>query len=139
MNFYKLKVLAALAEDINNGWVWLPERIVAERTLVRVRNCESGMAVYCEAIPIGGNFVSRYIVNRRITKANLKTAVVMNEWYRKKLGIESTKIECKFEISVEENLYGQIMASFQNPQVVVRLAMMLAILGVLLGVVSLVK
>lgn len=143
MNFHKLKVLAALAEDINNGWVWLPERIIPERSLIRIRNCETGMAVYCEAIPIGNNFVSRYSRNRKSenksAEEDLKTSVVINEWYRKKLGIKSTKVECRFEISIEGNFYGKIMASFQNPQVVVRLAMGLALIGVVLGIVGLIK
>ena len=56
----KLRVFASLSEDINNGWVWLPESIVPKRIVVKLRNLDSKKSVYCEALPIGKNFVTRY-------------------------------------------------------------------------------
>ncbi len=46
----ELKVFASLSEDINNGWVWLPEKIVNERCIVKIKNVESGKTVFCEAL-----------------------------------------------------------------------------------------
>jgi hypothetical protein len=56
----KLKVFAALSEDINNGWVWLPKSVVKARTIVKISNPSTHKSVYCEAIQIGANFQKRY-------------------------------------------------------------------------------
>lgn len=133
----KLKVFASLAEDINNGWVWVPESLVADRTVVRIKNKNPGNSVYCEALPIGENYLKRYNTNNRTYKINdTNVSIVMNEWYRKKLGITKTQEELEFDIVTKDNPWGHLRASLQHPQIVVRLAMELAIIGLVLGVVG---
>lgn len=133
----KLKVFASLAEDINSGWVWVPESFVGERTVVRIRHKKTGKAVYCEALQVGGNYLKRYNTNERTKKITDKDAsIVMSEWYRKKLGVENTQEEIEFVIVAKNNPWGHLRASLQHPQIVVRLAMELAILSVVLGVVG---
>lgn len=56
----KLQVFASLAEDINNGWVWVPEKLIPERRVVSIKNKNSGKVIFCEALPIGENFIERY-------------------------------------------------------------------------------
>lgn len=133
----KLKVFAALAEDINNGWVWLPEGMVNERTTVRIKSLNSGQSVYCEALLIGANYVKRYNANDNTYQINDKLeTIIVNEWYRKKLGIPKTQTETDFEIVEWDNPIGHLFACLQHPQIVVRLASELAIISVLLGIVG---
>jgi len=134
----RLKVYASLAEDINNGWVWVPESIVSERVVIKVKNCDSGRSVYCEVIPFGDNFVSRYNQGNRYSISDRDASVVVNEWYRKKLGIGFTQTDCEFQIKRADNPYGHLKASLQHPQIVVRLAMEFSIVGLVLGIVGLV-
>lgn len=134
----KLTVFASLAEDINNGWVWFPESITPNRVVVKVRNLGNGRSVYCEALPIGTNFILRY--NRSDNTIGIKSSdscIVLNEWYREKLGIQSTQSEHDFEITSADNPYGQFKASLSHPQIVVRLAMQLAFVGLVLGIIGL--
>jgi len=42
----KLRVYASLAEDINNGWVWVPENLTQQRSVVKLKNIDSGEKVY---------------------------------------------------------------------------------------------
>lgn len=133
----KLKVFASLAEDINNGWVWLPESLVGERTVIRIKNKRSGKVVYCEALQIGDNYLKRYNTNGRTHQINDKNAsITMSEWYRKKLGITKTQEEIEFDVVTRDNPWGHLRASLHHPQIVVRLAMELAIISVVLGVIG---
>lgn len=140
MNDMKLKVFASLSEDINNGWVWVPDSIVGERTVVRIKNCQSGNVVYCEALQIGDNYLKRYNTNDCTYRINDKHgAIVMSEWYRKKLRIQETQTEIEFEVRKKDHLWGHVRASLHHPQIVVRLAMKLAILSVVLGAIGILK
>jgi hypothetical protein len=133
----KLTLFASLAEDINNGWVWVPEDIVSERTVVRIKNKDTKKVVYCEALQIGSNYLKRYNTNDRTHKITEKgRSVVISEWYRKKLGISGTQVDVDFEIEVKDNPWGHLRAALHNPQIVIRLAMELALLSVVLGAIG---
>ena len=133
----KLKVFASLSEDINNGWVWVPENLVGERTVVRIKNKNSGKVVYCEALQIGENYLNRYNINDRTYRISDKDAtIVMSEWYRKKLEITKTQDEIEFDVVPNDNPWGHLRASLHHPQIVVRLAIELAILSVVLGLIG---
>ena len=138
----KLKVFASLSEDINNGWLWVPEHVVKNRSVVKIKDLEpdSGKSVFCEAIPIDENFISRYNKSELTHEIkDKKASIVINGWYRKKLGIwEIQQEEQNFQITVADNCWGHIRASLHHPQNVVRLAVTLAIISVILGIMSLV-
>lgn len=140
MENMKLIVFASLSEDINNGWVWLPEAFIPKRIVVKVQNLDNKKCVYCEALPIGNNFVKRYNNADGTYKIeDPNSCIVLNEWYREKLGIDSTQIEQKFKVTLADNPFGHFRASFSHPQIVVRLAMELALIGLILGIISLWK
>jgi hypothetical protein len=134
----KLRVYASLAEDINNGWVWVPECLTQKRSVVKITNIDSGKKIYCEVLPISDNFKIRYNEGNRTFKISDKEiSIVINEWYRHKLCINKTQEEYNFEVMVSDNYLGHIMASLHHPQVIVRIATNLGILGLLLGVIGL--
>lgn len=135
MERIKLRVFASLSEDINNGWIWLPEGIINERIVIRLKNVNSGKTVYCEAIAMGVNYLARYNENKNTVKIyDYQKAIVMNEWYRKKLSIPSTQIDIEFDVTKKDNLWGYLRASLHHPQIVVRLAMGLAIFSFILSI-----
>lgn len=136
----KLRVYASLAEDINNGWVWVPETLTQQRSVVKLKSIDSGKEVYCEALPIGDNFKTRYNEGARTFQISDKaTSIVINEWYRHKLCISKTQVEHFFDITPADNCWGHLMASLHHPQIIVRIATKLGILGLFLGIVGLVK
>lgn len=132
----KLKIYAALSEDINNGWVWLPESIVAARNVVKISNPSSRKKIYCEALSIGPNFKKRYDQKAGCQIEDPSCAIIINEWYRHKLGIFETQAIEDLDISTFDNILGKIWASLDHPQNVVRLASLLGILSAFLGIVG---
>lgn len=132
----KLKIFAALSEDINNGWVWLPDNIVSTRTVVKITNASTRKKVYCEAIQTGFNFQKRYNQQAKHEITDPSATLIINEWYRQKLGITKTQQFENLEVNTCDNIWGKTWASLHHPQIVVRLATMLGVLSVFLGVIG---
>jgi hypothetical protein len=131
------KVYAALSEDINSGWVWVAHPEVPSRTVVRIVNQSNGKDIYCEALAIEPNFVSTYdSAGGTCPIKGAANAIVINAWYRMRLGDIRTQSSYDLTISPAENLWGRMQACIQHPQVVVRLSTWLGILGLCLGIVG---
>ena len=71
--------------------------------------------------------------------------LVINQWYRYKLGKIDTKEVYKLNISIENNWLGKILACLDHPQVIVRIATILGIISVIetclfgiIGIISLI-
>lgn len=129
----KYKIFAALQEDINTCWVWIGRPKVRQRAVVRIVNKENGKKTYCEALSLDKNFLDKYNNAHRIPIKEPDYSIVINEWYRKRLGNIMTQSDCDLEIKETDNLFGKVHATWQHPQVVVRIAVKLAIVSVILG------
>ncbi|MBM5203073.1 hypothetical protein HYN74_22695 [Vibrio parahaemolyticus] len=141
MNYY---VLASLAEDINSGWCWIKGSEVSNRSLVQIKNNTNGKSVVCEVLSIDLNFEKKYgDSNASQTNKNLlntSNVVLMNAWYREKLGIDKTQSSQDLQISfVTKWCVGKrIKACTMHPQVAVRLSTWLGLIGIFVGTVSLI-
>jgi len=132
-------IRAALAEEANDGWVWMAK---PSRTVVRINNLATGGSVYCQARDIRDpNFVNRYNQRPRISIVKPDETVVMGEWYRKALGIVATTHSNNVDRRVDLDLkdlnrwgWGVLRAACHQPDVYVRLASRLGVLGAWLGV-----
>lgn len=90
---------------------------------------------------LDSNWVEDYNERKRTCNITFgEPVVIMNGWYRKKLGNLETyaKTGKKTELAIEitDNRFGRIMSCIQHPQVVVRIATWLGVIGMLLGVVG---
>jgi hypothetical protein len=130
----KYMIHAALRDDISEGWVWIDG--LPSRTIVRIINEENGKSVYCEALAIDDNFLRSYNCAGRVTIDKIAKTLVLSEWYRRTLGNVETQRQYDLSVSIRDNMCGQLLASLDHPQIVVRLAMRLAILSVSLGIVG---
>ncbi|MEF1165243.1 hypothetical protein QTO13_28895, partial [Vibrio parahaemolyticus] len=136
MNYY---VLASLAEDINSGWCWIKGSEVSNRSLVQIKNNTNGKSVVCEALSVDRNFEKKYgDSNASQTNKNLlntSNVVLMNAWYREKLGIDKTQSSQDLQISfVTKWCVGKrIKACTMHPQVAVRLSTWLGLIGIFVG------
>lgn len=136
----KYKIFAALTEDINSGWVWLKNPECQQRAIVLIKNPISNKGVFCEVLRIDDNFTKHYNLRGEGRKYILDddNVLVINEWYRKLLGGLSTQSEYELAIMQYNNQWGNFMACIQHPQVVVRLATWLGVIGVALGVLGII-
>lgn len=128
------KVFAATREDMNEGWVWLSSNNFPPRPVIKIENKSNRKKVYCEALKIDENYLKNYNDNRRVSELKgADKAIVVSEWYRKRLGGIETKQFHDLKISISNGLWGKFRASIGHPQVVVRLATWLAVISVTLG------
>lgn len=143
------KIFAALHEDISAPYVWLSERPDMPRPLVTLLTCGNRKKVVCQALKIEDNFRDRYKAsNRTLELPNDVPVAVMSEWYRDCLGIrtgETVEIQVK-PICQCIACFSQLRSAFSHPDHNVRLAANLAIvsvalgiIGLMLGIISLVK
>lgn len=128
------KVLAATREDMNEGWVWLSQHDFAPRSIVKIRSKVNNKVVYCEALEMDGNFINDYNKSPRVSISQNGNTIVMNGWYRIRLGGIETKQNHDLVVSGSNGLWGKFRASTGHPQVVVRLATWLAVISVGLGI-----
>lgn len=132
----KYTIYACLSEHISEGFVWLQKKELPNRGIVKILNEKSGKSIFCEALEIEQNFLNKYNAesSRRIKIKDPESSIVLNGWYRVRLGDISTKCQYPLQICSANTPYGQIRACMQHPQVVVRVAVCLGILSLFLGV-----
>ncbi|MBZ0072860.1 MAG: hypothetical protein K8I04_14175 [Gammaproteobacteria bacterium] len=121
---------------MNEGWVWLSDHDFAPRSIIKIKNNSNGAVVYCEALEIDDNFTQQYNQAPRINIAQGENTIVINGWYRSRLGEIETQKNHDLEVSEANGLSGRFLASTGHPQVVVRLATLLGVISVVLGIVS---
>ncbi len=129
-----MKVYAALTDDISEGHVWVERPGFPERCVVKIRNRGNGQTVFCEALQFETNFLNQYNQSPRATIENPAYSIVMSYWYRARLGGLETQKDYPLDVTAAPPLWGQIRASMQHPQLVIRVAVWLGIVSVALGV-----
>ena len=133
----KYKVLASLREDMNEGWVWIANSKFEPRSVVKIKNHTNGKYIYCECLEIDSNYISIYNNPKRLRINEKENIITINSWYRIKLGSIKTKNIYDIEIKSANNFYGKFMSCMHHPQIVVRMATILAGLSIIMGIVSL--
>jgi len=134
----KYLVLASLYDDLNQGWIWITSSGFEPRSIVKIKNKKSGDVTYCECLKIDKNYRTIYNNPPRKDIEHHNHTITMNQWYRKRLGIAETNYIYDLEIKPANCFYGKLRANFQHPQIVVRLATLLALFSIILGILSMI-
>jgi hypothetical protein len=133
----RLKIYAAPTEDVNQGWIRLGDCGLPHRSIIKLSASTTSKHVYCEVLTIDENFINAYNENpKHIKITEPQSALVASEWYRKKLGDLKTRTESEIDVTPVNCFCGQICACLDHPQVVVRLATILGLVGCILGLVA---
>lgn len=133
-----MKIFASLNEDAHQGWVWLHDPALPPRSVVKIKNYQSGEVIYCEALQIDDNFLTQYNQHPRHSITSPSNSIVVGAWYRAKLGGIKTQSDIHVKVSACNSWYGQFRACIDHPQIVVRLASWLGGIGLALGLIGLV-
>ena len=136
-------ILAALASEVKEGWVWLPMSACWSTEVVRITYHDR--SVICERRVVDANFRRLYEGETGVPLPAKDNLVIMNAWYRQRLGINDTQISLPLEIKEEDGFWARHVSVFwEHPQAVVRTNILVAVvsislgmLGLILGVVSL--
>ncbi len=131
-----MKLYSALREDSQQGWVWLQNSSLPARSIVKIKNTENRKTIYCETLQIDNNFLKAYNQSPRISITNPQTTLVINGWYRTKLGGLHSQTDVDLNVTPCNSSYGMFMACIYHPQTVVRVAAWLGAISVALGVLS---
>lgn len=135
-------------EDKNEGWVCirntgLEKELDGQRRIIRVTTEEGkSKSIFCEALYADRWYMEKWIERwtkrrQKIPSASENLAFI-SLWYRNRLGIgighQSLAIEYR---DTPRPFWWQVRACIDHPQVVVRLATLLAIIGLGLGILAL--
>jgi hypothetical protein len=132
-----MKLFAALHDDLHQGWVWLQDRQLPARSVVKITNSSNGRSVYCEVLQIDTNFLEKYNQAPRFSITDPTSSLVIGAWYRDKLGV-ITQSDIPLTVKARNCWLGRFRACTDHPQIVVRVAAWLGAIGLLLGVIGLV-
>lgn len=127
------RIYASLAEDAQHGWVWSSFSPSHPRALVKITNVLARRSVYCEILQIDQNFIRRYNDAATYKISSAKDAVVMNAWYRHRLGYTTQETIQAMTTQEVDGFLGRFRACVDHPQVVVRVAAWLGIISICLG------
>ena len=116
-----LRIYASIHEESEAGYVWIHKsqlpKTAKNRPIVRLKSKMTGKSVYCEARTIDANFLNHYSQDSRLTITNerQKSALVISEWYRDKLGIEKNR-DFEIEVQLRDNWWGRYRAKACLPR-----------------------
>jgi hypothetical protein len=133
-----MKLFAALHDDTNQGWIWLQDAQLPARCVIKITSPKNGKCIYCEALQIDTNFLRKYNQSPRINITDPVSSLVINDWFRVKLGGLATQSDVPLTIKPSECWWGKFKACTDHPQIVVRVAAWLGAIGLILGIVGLV-
>lgn len=128
-----MKLYSALCEDSQQGWVWLQNSSLPARSIVKIKNIENGKSIYCETLQIDNNFLTAYNQSPRIFITSPQTTLVINGWYRAKLGGLHSQTDVDLTVTPCNSWCGKFMACIYHPQIVVRVAASLGAISIALG------
>jgi len=136
-------VHSSLHEDMNEGWIWirdLKDELDGKRRLILI-GTENGKSAYCEALYADPWYMEKWLERWKKNQDKLPGAdqhlAFISSWYRRRLGIGLGQRTLTVEYCEGAPFSWQLRVCFQHPQVVVRLAMLLAVIGLGLGIVAL--
>ncbi len=131
------KVLAAMHMEMNEGWAWVTNEGFPPRSVIKIKNKNNRKVVYCEYLEIDPNFREVYNNTSKREKIDLgEKTIVLNGWYRKRLGGISTKSNYDLKITQANGWWGRFRVCTDHPQVVVRFSIKLAVISVGLAALS---
>src|SRR5664280_1343157 len=135
------KILPSLAEHITSPFVWTNHFLIKSRSIISIENLGNRKKIYCEIAIIDDNFKKKYNESPYTNKLpEDKKILIINEWYRNCLMVEKNK-DANIEIKKVNDLFvwfWRMRASFIHPDNTIRLAVYLAFLSVILGIIGLV-
>jgi hypothetical protein len=148
------RILAARHDEVNEGWIWF-ESALPTRTVVKLKNLDTASEVYCVSRKLDDNYVKLYNAGGKkysLDPSNLGDVVLMSEWYRDALGIAGTtrdrpdaRVRLGISPSTEPRWWEKpqqwwwgVRATSQHPDIVARVGTRLGVIGMWLGLVSLV-
>jgi len=132
-------VFAALYDDTNQGWIWMPkEKGFNSRDYITLKSTETSKKITCTCRIIDDNFLTYYNQPPRINIQDPNLALVISAYYRDMLGELKTGETYEFEIEKvgKFNYRRKIIAILHHPDNGIKIAACLAIISIFVSLIS---
>jgi hypothetical protein len=131
------KIHSSTREELSEGWIWIRnyknEGIMNElegrRRIIRIRNKNN--CIFCEALYIN-DLDLEWFQGRFNIKPEDKM-VFISQWYLCKLGYKNNPNFADLELEINSNIFWQLFACLQHPQISIFISTILGMISVGLG------
>lgn len=131
---YSIK--ASTVEDALENWVWTNDETA--NGFIRINNPKNNKSITVFKRTIDENFINFYNSKRTKNITDLyKPLIVINEYYRKELGIEKNKTY-KLNINEASNFEKYFNSNWKHPNPTVSLPYKISIISLFLGLISII-
>ena len=135
----RYKVFAALHDDANQGWIWMPEeKGFKSRDYITLKLPTTGRKITCTCRLIDDNFLTYYNQPPRINIQEPNSALVISAYYRDMLDGLKTNESYDFEINKvwKFNYARKVKAILQHPDNGIKIAAWLAIISIIVSLIG---
>lgn len=146
METKECKIFAAMYEGLDSGHIWVPVGTIdnngsLSRRIAKV--CFGEKSIHFDVLEFDSGYRKRYCESgsgRLLISIETENIVVINDWYRRKLGIgknyKDSKIEVALDIRPNAAYFSGILACFDHPRVIAWIATWIGLLGATLGLIG---
>ncbi|GEM_PF-5211732 len=137
----KYKVFVALHEEARDPCIWIPnDDKVNSGDCIKVQCTSTQKKVYCECRVLDDNYINYYNDRHHTNKIREQNkAIIISEYYRKKLGNLKSGENYDFEIDYGHNCcLFRLFSIYWHPDRYFQLAIIFAVISILLSFISLI-
>ncbi len=132
-----VKILASRKTDAMEGWAWICPTLITENGFYKIINKSTKKEVTCYLRIIDDNYISEYKTGNTLTLKKDDKSIVLNEFYRKKIGVENTNTKFSLEIKKAGWYFEYLSFEFSHPNPYVRQSSRLTLISFCIGIIAL--
>ena len=133
----RIKILAALKTDSMEGWGWIQSSAINGNGFYTISK-PNGKSITCYLRIIDANFLKNYEEGNTFNVEQNENLLILNEYYRKQIGIEETNNIYNLKIKKSNKFNRLFSFDFSHPNPNVRRASQMTLLSLILGLISIV-
>lgn len=131
----KYRIFASLSEDSLAGYIWSNDISIESNVYIVIENPHNKSRIKCFKRTIDDNFTRRYNDSGRCNLSDKEQSIIINEYFRKKLGIITQN---EYELIIRKaNIFDKLfLLHLSHPDPNVQFANRATILSMILGLIS---
>jgi hypothetical protein len=129
------KIYSSINTESLESWIWTNHDVTDFNNFIQIKNVSNGKTITCFKRTIDDNFLRLYNDDKnRIQITPDDDVIIMNEYYRRKLEIETQKYYDLEIIKIKP--YLRPFANWNHPNLQVQFVNRLTFVSILLGIIS---
>lgn len=130
----RYRILASLNSDSKQGFVWITDSTKElGNDFIQITNPENKTKIITSIRSIDDNFISVYNTNKRtINIRSYEPTLIINEYYRNKLGVRSKEYK-NLIVEKVDHFGGLLTSTFYNPDQFKRVPLIMVLISLTFG------